>query len=73
MNDEENDQLTTLSSDNSVMEQILLAKTGEPSSFPSFWEMDENDVEVSLLMNQPIPDMLIFYSENLRLKFDIHV
>ena len=48
MNGEENDQLTPLSTDNSIMQQILLAKTGEPSKFASFWEMDENDVEVML-------------------------
>lgn len=49
MNGEESDQLTPLSSDNSVVEQILAAKTGDPSNFPSFWEMDENDVEVSFI------------------------
>ena len=46
MDGEENDQLTPLSADNSIMEQILVAKTGEPSKFASFWEMDENDIEV---------------------------
>ena len=46
MDGEENDQLTPLSVDNSIMEQILVAKTGEPSKFASFWEMDENDIEV---------------------------
>ena len=46
MDGEENDQLTPLSADNSIMEQILVAKTGQPSKFASFWEMDENDIEV---------------------------
>ena len=50
MNGEESDQLTPLSTDNSIMQQILLAKTGEPSKFASFWEMDENDVEVMFII-----------------------
>ena len=32
--------------DNSLVEQVLRAKTGAPKQFVSFWEMDENDVEV---------------------------
>ena len=42
----EDDQLTPLAANNSVLEQVLMAKTGEPSKFASFWEIDENDVEV---------------------------
>ena len=45
MSNEDDGQLIPLAADNSVMERVLMAKTGEPSRFASFWEMDENDVE----------------------------
>ena len=44
--DELNDELTPLCTDSAIVEQILAAKTGDPSKFASYWEMDENDVEV---------------------------
>ncbi len=44
--DESEDQLTPLCTDAAIVEQILAAKTGDPSKFASYWEMDENDIEV---------------------------
>ena len=44
--DESQDIVPDLSGpDGGLMQQILEAKTGDPSQFPSFWEMDEQDVD----------------------------
>ena len=47
MSDEESDDVVPMlgGQDMGLMQQILEAKTGDPSQFPSFWEMDEQDVD----------------------------